>query len=103
MSLTEEFISNLSFRLNKENDLSDITWAMCETSDLFLTEFLAFFFPNVDFDEVTLQREVANDDSRPDFYFEYNDKIYLIECKIWDRNHHFAQYTKRFGNQNWNK
>ncbi len=97
MSVTEKFISNLSFRLNKENDLSDITWAMCETSDLFLTEFLAFFFPSVDFDEVTLQREVANDDSRPDFYFEYNDKIYLIECKIWDRNHHFAQYTKRFG------
>ena len=96
MERIENFISNLSMRLNSENNLSDITWTMCETSDLFLTAFLDFFFPKEKFGEVFLQRELADDTSRPDFYFEHDNKTYLIECKIWDRNHHFEQYTKQF-------
>lgn len=97
MERIENFISNLSLRLNSENNLSDITWTMCETSDLFLTAFLDFFFPKEKFGEVFLQREFSDEDCRPDFYFDHEGKVFLIECKIWDRsNPHFEQYTKQF-------
>lgn len=96
MSITEKFISNLFYRFNDENDLSDITYTMCNTSDLFLTAFLGFFFPKDSFGEIYLQREYAEGDCRPDFYFEYEGKTYLIECKIWDRSQHFEEYVKRF-------
>ena len=89
MSLIENFISNLSLRLNSENNLSDITWTMCQTSEFFQATFLQFFFPKENFDEVFLQRELPDEDSRPDFYFEHKGKVFLIECKIWDRNQHF--------------
>lgn len=95
-SMIEAFISNLSKRLCYENDLSDITWTMCVTSDIFLEAFLRFFFPDEKFGDVFIQREVSDDDSRPDFYFEHDGKIYLIECKIGDRNHHFEQYTRHY-------
>ena len=96
MERIENFISNLSLRLNSENNLSDITWTMCQTSDAFQKVFLHFFFPKEKFTEVYLQRELPDEDSRPDFYFEHEGKVFLIECKIWDRNHHFEQYTKQF-------
>ncbi len=98
------FLYNLSYRKQNENDLSDITWAMCETSEKFKELFLKFFF---DFQEedflkniVTFEREKSQGNSRPDFYIEYLKKreklIYLIEVKIYDRNHHFEQYVKTF-------
>lgn len=96
MEMMENFISNLSLRLNSENNLSDITWTMCQTSDAFQNVFLQFFFPKEKFTEVYLQRELPDEDCRPDFYFEHDGKVFLIECKIWDRNHHFEQYTKQF-------
>lgn len=96
MEYLEDFITNLSSRFRKENDLSDITWTMCQTSDRFLEAFVQFFFPGVSTDDIYLQRELSDDDSRPDFYFQSEGKEYLIECKIYDRNHHFEQYTKRF-------
>ncbi len=95
-NIIKSFISNLSYRLYKENDLSDITYTMCITSDAFLKAFLAFFFPGEKFGLVSIQREVSDDDSRPDFYFKHDNKTYLIECKIGDRNHHFEQYTSHF-------
>lgn len=94
--MIEDFLSILSERFYHENDLSDITWAMCQTSNMFLTAFLDFFFPNVPFDEIYLEREAADGDCRPDFKFEYEGKTYLIECKIWDPNHHFEQYIKHY-------
>ena len=97
MELLKDFIVNLSFRFKGENDLSDITWAMCQTSDSFKRAFVHFFFPGlITTDEIFLQREYSEDDSRPDFYFQAGDQEYLIECKIYDTNHHFEQYIKRF-------
>ena len=96
MELLKDFISYLSVRFRKENDLSDITWTMCQTSDSFKKAFVEFFFPGLDVNEIYLQRELSEDDSRPDFYFQTYGQDYLIECKIYDRNHHFEQYTKRF-------
>ncbi|MEY8607369.1 hypothetical protein E5360_09875 [Muribaculum intestinale] len=93
-----KFISNLSQRFRSENDLSDVTWTMCQTSDRFQRIFLQFFFPNLpdDCSEVWIGREDSKDDSRPDFIFYYKDETYLIENKIGDKNHHFEQYVKTF-------
>ena len=96
MEQLHDFIVNLSSRFRNENDLSDITWVMCQTSDLFMKAFVHFFFPKLDIDEIHLQREYAEDDSRPDFFFQVDEKEYLVECKINDHNHHFEQYIKRF-------
>lgn len=96
MEQLKDFIVNLSSRFRSENNLSDITWTMCRTSDLFQESFVHFFFPGLDTNEIFLQREYPDDDSRPDFFFHADGKDYLIECKIYDHNHHFEQYTKRF-------
>lgn len=34
MSVFKELFSNLSLRFYKENDLSDITWAICKSSNV---------------------------------------------------------------------
>ena len=96
MNMLAQFISNLSYRFRSENDLSDVTWTMCQTSDKFNAHFINFFFEGIDANEVCLEREKSNDDSRPDFYFTYKDAIYLVENKIGDKSHHFEQYIKRF-------
>lgn len=92
------FFENISYRLNNENDLSDIIWAMCNTSPKFKEAFLSFFFPDIVISpEVEIKREVTKDDSRPDFTIHNNGDLYLIENKIYDRNQHFGQYDKVFG------
>lgn len=92
------FVRNLACRLNNENDLSDVTWAMCQTSQRFKCAFLQFFFPELkkDCESVWIEREGQNDDSRPDFIFSYNGNTYLIENKIYDTQHHFKQYIKTY-------
>ncbi len=100
--MIQNFLYNLSYRKSNENDLSDITWTMCETSEKFKELFLKFFFPNVDFSNIiTFEREKTKGNSRVDFYIETfdnkgNNKIYLIEVKRYDGNHHFEQYLKEF-------
>lgn len=95
--MISKFFLNMASRLRNENDLSDITWAMCESSKSFNSEFVRFFFDDIDADNIYLEREKTNDDCRPDFFFECGEKTYLIECKIGDRkNHHFNQYVRRF-------
>lgn len=91
------FIQNLSYRFRSENDLSDVTWTMCETSKKFKSFFIRFFFSNLNnIETVILFREKSNEDSRPDFILETNQGIYLIENKINDKKHHFEQYIKTF-------
>lgn len=64
------FISNLADRFARENDLSDVTYTMCMSSEYFRGRFLEFFFPGVDFRDVDIEREWAVEDSRPDFYIQ---------------------------------
>jgi hypothetical protein len=93
MSIIKNFFSNLSWRCAKENDLSDITWAVCQTSETFKMLFLKFFFPNVIFNKInSFEREVSKEDSRADFVIDNDGQIFVIECKIGDTNHHFEQY-----------
>jgi hypothetical protein len=97
MSLEQDFFYTLSFRLRKENDLSDITWALCSSSDFFRKEFLRYCFDEEISDVENFYREVSVGDSRPDFCFsDGRDKEYLIEVKIYDTNDHFVQYEKTF-------
>lgn len=96
------FFKNLAWRLGKENDLSDITWAMCQASQTFFTLWMHFFFPDLDVSMIDgIEREVPDecgDGSRVDFFIRIkDDKPYLIEVKISDQNHHFGQYEKAYG------
>ncbi len=96
--MVENFLEILSERKRSENDLSDITWALCLSSHSFQSLFLNFFFENTEFSNITkFEREASKGNSRVDFLIENNGEIYLIECKIYDTNHHFEQYTSDFG------
>lgn len=97
MSIVKRFFSNLSWRFNNENDLSDVTWTLCYTSETFKYLFLRFFFPNVIFDKInSFTRELTKDDSRADFVIDNDGKLYVVECKISDKNHHFDQYVRAY-------
>lgn len=101
-SVISDFFVALSKRAYKENDLSDVTFALCEADAVFKKFFLDFFFgsENLEASEVVLEREVAYPDgSRPDFVIRTGSKVYFVEVKIWDCNHHFAQYKKTLFDQ----
>jgi hypothetical protein len=99
MNIEEEFFTQLSLRLYKENYLSDITWALCNSSNWFMNLFLIYCFEEEISDIDSFEREYSQDDSRPDFYIITNKgKEYLLEVKIGDRNDHFKQYNKTFPN-----
>lgn len=101
-SYISSFFSSLSSKMRKENDLSDITWAMCQASSMFMDSFVHFFFPEVDIHSIIeFVRESPDEQdggSRVDFLFRVrNDATpYLIEVKINDRNQHFGQYDKAY-------
>lgn len=90
-----KFFEAFSERAYKENDLSDVTYAMCEADLKFRQFFLDFFFheSHLDAHNVTIEREHPDALGRPDFWIK-DDKgvLYIVEVKIWDGNHHFEQY-----------
>ncbi len=102
--MVRTFFNNLSYKKRNENDLSDVTWAMCETSEKFKELFLKFFFPNDDFSNlIAFEREKSKGSSRVDFYIEIlnevgNQEIYLVEVKKGDESHHF-DYIKQYKTQ----
>lgn len=94
-----KFFEALSWRAYKENDLSDVTYAMCEADAVFKQFFINFFFEDqkLNADECTIEREVVYTgfSSRPDIVFRKRNKdTFFVEVKIWDSNHHFEQYAK---------
>ena len=99
---TIRFFRELASRMYKENDLSDMVYALCESNIEFRRHFLKFFFPNnnIEAESVTICREVSfNDGSRPDFVIrDKSGKAYFVEVKIWDCNHHFKQYGETLTN-----
>lgn len=88
------FFSALAERAYKENDLSDVTYALLEANRAFRQFFLDFFFPNqgLEGETVVIEREHVLGDSRPDFWIRNGNEVYLVEVKIWDGGHHFEQY-----------
>lgn len=98
-SAVEQFFTMLAQRQNgHENDLSDLTWAMCQASNAFKAAFVRFFFPSLDPATVeSIEREVTYNDARPDFVLTCQDGTqFLVEVKIWNRDQHFGQYDKAF-------
>jgi len=94
------FFDKLSERKWNENDLSDVTWALCETNKKFKKLFLDFCF-NTDTPEMeSFEREIPSHDSRPDFYCrDKEQKEWILEVKIDDeQNLHFEQYRNEFPN-----
>lgn len=102
-SIVSTFFDNLSMRMWKENDLSDITWSLCQSSPYFYNYFIHFFFPELDIKEIVgFEREHPDEQdcgSRVDFLIRVQDDEvpYLIEVKINDRNQHFGQYDEAYG------
>ena len=90
------FFSALAERKHNENDLSDITYALCYSDDEFCRFFLHFCFDE-EIKTFDLTREYQRDSSRPDFYFhDLENQERIIEVKLYDRNQHFNQYEKAF-------
>lgn len=93
MSQLAKFFNKLSERKYKENDLSDVTWALCESCPEFKHTFLTFFFPHrTDFSTAFLVREFTYGNCRPDFYFEIENETFVIEVKKYDMVDHFEEY-----------
>lgn len=96
-TLAKQFFSCLSKRMYNENRLSDITWALCKVSDNFKYVFINFFFEDLEKEDcrkIEIEREKQQDEGRPDFYFEFDNKVFIVENKINDPNHHFHQYLQ---------
>ncbi len=78
MKEVSEFIGFLSWRMRNENDLSDITWALCQASEKFANLFLTYIFGK-DANNYTqiseFHREYSRGDSRPDMFFKNNETI----------------------------
>ena len=91
-----KFFEALSERAYKENDLSDVTYALCESDSCFRQFFIDFFFGKhrkIDASKVVITREVSTEWGRPDFYIrDNNGTLFIVEVKIWDGSHHFEQY-----------
>jgi hypothetical protein len=98
--MTDSFFDKLSDRFRSENDLSDITWAICEACPIFQKLFVQFFFNDIsDISKISIfKREHSSESCRPDFYIKIGNTELVVECKINDRNHHFEQYKSQFPN-----
>ncbi len=100
----EKFFRELSRRMYKENDLSDMVYALCRSNPGFMQFFLDFVFGDGKLvaSEFRIEREVSFGNDRPDFVMTKKDngERYFIEVKIGDRNHHFSQYCSRLNKLN---
>ena len=91
-----DFFLALAERKHNENDLSDMTYALCNTDESFRRFFLQFCFDE-EIDTFDLTREYQKESARPDFFFhDLKSQERLIEIKIYDQNQHFKQYEKLF-------
>jgi hypothetical protein len=90
------FFTGLGDRFWNENDLSDVTYAMCRGSKVFFQFFLDFFFSGelaLDSEDADIAREVDDGNgNRPDFRIESRKGVFYIEVKIGDRGQHFPEY-----------
>jgi hypothetical protein len=88
------FFKDLGTRLSNENTLSDITWALAQNSKNFFRVFIDLFEFRINLEKpCNITREYQlNSDSRPDLAIEYEDGLFIIECKIEDTNDHMEQY-----------
>lgn len=102
----EKFFRELSRRMYKENDLSDMVYALCRSNSDFMQFFLNFIFGvgKLNATDFRIEREVSFENARPDFVLTQKDsgERYFIEVKIGDRSQHFAQYSAQLAELNKN-
>jgi hypothetical protein len=96
--MIEDFLNFLAERQFSENDLSDVTWALCCSSSAFRQLFFGFIFGN---DErfgarYDIDREYNVEGSRPDLHFVVGEREYVLEVKIDDKQDHYEQYSHSF-------
>lgn len=96
--MATELFDNIAQRLYGENNLSDITWAFCQTYPTFKRLFITFFFKDIDENApyVDIERERPSGSSRVDFFFNHAGENYIIENKIDDKSQHFGQYDTTY-------
>ena len=106
MDTLNSFFLHLGIRLYKENNLSDITWALLQASDEFKQLFIKYFFPEIEDNHIkcinAIEREKTDNNkkgSRVDFGIRTDFAQYIIEVKINDKNHHFVQYEEAYNIQ----
>lgn len=94
--MLEGFFRDLASRFYKENDLSDLTWALGKNCDEFLKSLILFFGFNFNPDLPTeiIREDSLGEDGRTDISIENGDTVFVIENKIYDRNYHIEQYGK---------
>lgn len=98
--MVKRLFQNLAQRWRNENALSDMTWAMAETSSTFRDILIQFFrFDVSPVYPVSVEREQTIDTGRPDFKITNGERFFMIENKIYDRNYHIESYcdTKETG------
>lgn len=102
MGFITAFFKELSRRKYKENDLSDVVYALCRSNAGFCQFFLDFVFGEgvISACNSRIDREVSYATGRPDFVIWSGDKTYFIEIKIGDRSHHLTQYESQLRNLN---
>jgi hypothetical protein len=84
------FFKNLAERMTNENDVSDITLALCRSCELFQKLFIDFcFYKSIKNEIDNIERETTFEKSRPDFIISDEEgKKYLLEVKLYDKNIH---------------
>ena len=95
ISTLTNLFKDLGTRLQTENNLSDMTWAIAKLSKTFMKAFINHLeLPFQDNVPYFFYREISlNESCRPDFLFEQGNNRFIIENKIYDTNYHFEQYT----------
>ena len=93
--------NNLASYYRHENDLSNVTVSLCNSSIDFLRLFVHFFFPKIKIEDIeSVEREVWDStvgESRVDIMINLkSNETYLIEVKINDEKHHFGKYETDF-------
>lgn len=93
--MLNNFFKNLAVRLYNENDLSDVTWSLAQTSPVFLEVFMEHFGFKVDgVKPISIERERMLDlNNRPDFCVINGDKKFIIESKLNGTDYHIQAYS----------
>ena len=93
--LLESFFRHLAARFDSENDLSDLTWALCETYPEAKVLFANFLGAPASAHAIELKREFKfAEGCRVDFVCWIDEIPLLIESKINDQNCHLRQYRE---------
>jgi hypothetical protein len=97
MRSINDFFEALSERLWVENYLSDVTYALLKADSDFMAVFFEYCFKEKISNNIEVEREHTEKKSRLDFYFfdTENDKKYILEIKIYDKNIH-PEYKNKF-------